>query len=38
MIIDNKETIDLKWFPKDNLPEIDSIIHNNAIREFYKKL
>ncbi len=36
MVIDGGETLDLKWFNKSNLPDIDAIDHLNAIRDFYK--
>lgn len=36
MKIDQKETLDLKWFRYDNLPEIDAIDHLNAIHDYYK--
>ena len=36
MNIDQKETLDLKWFRYDNLPEIDAIDHLNAIHDYYK--
>jgi len=36
MVIDGLETLDLKWFSKDNLPIIDALDHKQAIQDFYK--
>lgn len=36
MVIDGDETLDLKWFSYDQLPEIDAIDHLNAIHDYYK--
>lgn len=36
MVIDGDETLDLKWFNKDNLPEIKAIDHLKAIFDFFK--
>lgn len=35
MTIDGDETLDLRWYSKDNLPEIDAIDHLEAIRDYY---
>ncbi len=37
MVIDQKETMDLKWYHKDNLPEINAVDHLEAILQFYNK-
>lgn len=34
---DGLETLELKWFSKDNLPKIDALDHFNAIQAFYNK-
>ncbi len=36
LMIDGDETLDLKWFSKDNLPEIDAIDHLAGIKDFYR--
>lgn len=37
MSIDMDETLDLKWYSYDNLPEIDAIDHLAAINDYFKK-
>lgn len=36
MVIDMDETLDLKWYSYDDLPEIDAIDHLNAIHDYFK--
>lgn len=36
MVIDGLETLDLKWYGKENLPHIDAVDHLQAITDFYK--
>lgn len=35
--IDGLETLDLKWFSKDNLPKIDALDHLAAIKDFFEQ-
>lgn len=37
MTIDMDETLDLKWYSYDELPEIDAIDHLEAIKDYFKK-
>ncbi|AIO18556.1 Diadenosine hexaphosphate hydrolase [Candidatus Izimaplasma bacterium HR1] len=37
MVIDGKETLDLKWFNMHDLPNIDAIDHVKAISDYYNK-